>query len=259
MPILKHLSVGLLVVASMAFGAVITAKADPVPIGSLVVTGTRSLQGQGFGVVLPVLSLHANDHEQGGVGWNGTADFFYHDDNNTGANTDVVEGPPHSQTYLFSTLIANGITGAANLGLVYNVNEQGANPQINLNNVSLRVYNVATGAWVFQTGLCSGSIPGATCPGNMPVTNQGQGGDGYLFTMDAAAQAALAQYFANPTQFRVGLFANAGNGTNPSDDGAEDFYFQSVQPVPEPTSMLLLGSGLVGLASALRRKFGRSE
>jgi hypothetical protein len=221
-----------------------------------VLTGTRANQGQGFGVVLPVLSLHNDGTEVGGVGWNGSADFFYANNNNTGLGVDVVPNPPHSQTYLFSTLIANGITNAANLGLVYNVNETGSNPQLNLNNVSLRVYNNTTGEWVFQTGLCSGSIPGATCPGNMPVINQGQGGDGYLFTLDAVSQASLAAFFANPTNFRVGLFANIGNATNPSDDGAEDFYFQSVNaaPVPEPATLLLLGSGLVGIGANLRRR-----
>src|SRR6267378_3862374 len=125
---IKKLVLTLAVFALASFGSALSAKADPVPVGSLVLTGTRHFQGQGFGVVLPVLTLHNNGTEVGGVGWNGSADFAYTTSSNTGTGPDVVLGSPHSQTYLVSDLIANGSTSPGALALIYNVNEAGSNP-----------------------------------------------------------------------------------------------------------------------------------
>jgi hypothetical protein len=246
---IKELVVGLAVVALVGFGAVLPATADPIPVGSLVSDGTRALQGEGFGVVLPVLTLQATPDEVGGVGWNGSADYKFSDIDGTGNGSDVNLGSPHSMTYLFSTLITNGIDNAADLGLIYNANDTG---QTGLNtvlhDVRLRVYEL-DGDWVFQTGLCSGTNP--VCPGDFPVTNQGQGGDGYMFILSAPAQAAVQAYFDSPSQYRVGLWANIGQTNN----GAEDFYFREVGAtpgpvVPEPSTLLLFctGIGMVGVA-----------
>lgn len=49
-----------------------------------------------------------------------------------------------------------------------------------------------------------------------------------------------------------------GNGTHPYCYGAPQNFVGGNSPVPEPSSLMLFGSGLLGLAGVLRRKMSRS-
>src|SRR5687767_9886383 len=83
----------LLICCAVIWLGVSPVQADPLPIGSLFSDGTQALQGAGFGVVLPVLTLSQtqnNTTEVGGVGWNGSADYKFTNVDGTGTGADVV-------------------------------------------------------------------------------------------------------------------------------------------------------------------------
>ena len=204
--------------------------------------GLVSDTGTGFGNVSNILTLQnpslPDNTEFGSVSWSTSGDVLSGDATNT------------SNTWLFSAIIAKGIASASDLGIVYNVNQQGnlGGLTTTLNSFTLQVFNNSTGAQVFTTDSCVG------CGTGFVPEAQGTGGAGYLFDLDAATEAALAQFFTNPSDFRLG-----GTGSvSLANDGPENFFFakiSSVTPVPEPGTMLLLGFGLVGLAAVGRRKF----
>src|SRR5687767_89166 len=119
---------GLLTVAILSFSEL--AMADGIIPG-----GTTDDQGTGFGAVSNILTIHetgqADGTETGSVSWNGSTDVRTGDAQNT------------SQTALFSTLVAGGILNGSQLGVVYNVSQQGSSPNSHLQSFTLQVYNLA--------------------------------------------------------------------------------------------------------------------
>lgn len=272
----KHLALKLSAVALLAIPG--TARAD------LVLSVLQLQSGQGFGAVETLFTLQVTGGnqtlgtqiEQGCYAHGDLKGAYSAGENNVASPTtnvgnlcledaanQVASGSPKNALPSLGDL---SITNTSQIGLLLNLN-QISDQGITLNDMVLSFYT-STGNVIFNATLPNGwCTVAALCSGADTFLSsvQGQGGNGFLFVLDAAQQAGLAAAitasgasFASIVVGAGGNFGCAGTqvaNCKEANDGAESLQLANtglIVTIPEPSTAVLMGTGLLGMIGLVR-------
>jgi hypothetical protein len=184
-----------------------------------------------------ILSIQSpkNTHQAfGSVSWNGSKDVI---------SGEIAKKGEHSKTLTFADA---GVSSAGRLRIFMDIEDP--DNDLILHELVLTAYHSETGAILFQGSFTPNPASGQT----FLEQAGGQGHGDYVFGLTADQAAALQAAFQSDPNLRLGLFART------SDDTGSFTNFKlgegPAEPIPEPTTMLLLGTGLAGVAAKMRKR-----